>query len=135
MFKFSPDPLFYTVGFRTREIKATEKILTKVYEAGYLGFKSDDSIATYSGLQVSEYRQLLAMDPHVEIMLNKGRTDSEARTSRKLIEKVEEGDMKAIQLKLTHQHNWMPARPSSDSDNTLVIRVENAEPDFSGDDN
>lgn len=133
--KFLPDPLFYTLGFRTREIKATEKVLNDLYKAGYLGLKRPEAVATYCNMTVSEYRQLIANDPNVENMFNKGKVDSETRTSIKLIEQVEEGNIKAIQLKLTHQHDWMPAKPEASEDNTLVIRVENAEPEFFDDDN
>lgn len=134
IFKFSPDPLFYTVGYRVREIKATEKVLDSLYKAGYLGLKKDEAIATYCGMNVSEYRQLLANDPNAEAMLNHGRVESETRTSIKLLEQVEEGNIKAIQLKLTHQHDWMPAKPANEADATVTIVVKNAEPELEQED-
>lgn len=134
MFKFTPDPLFYTVGFEVREIKATEKQVNRLYQAGYLGLKKDESIATFCGMRVEEYRQLCINDPIAERAVFQGRVDSEARTSMKLLELANDGDMKAIQLKLTHQHDWMPAKPVNDTDATVTIVVKNAEPELEQDD-
>lgn len=128
-FPFSPDPLFFTVEFETRKVKATERMLNKLYEAGYLGLRKDEQLATFAGMTLSEFNTIRANDPLVDRAVFMGRTDSEARTSMKLLERVEEGDVKAIQLKLTHQHDWMPAKPANDTDNTVTIRVVNAEPD------
>lgn len=127
MFNFSPDPLFYTVGFEPRVLKATEKQINKLYQAGYLGLKTDEAIATYSNMRVDEYRLLRESDQLAARAVEQGRVDSEARTSMKLIQLVEAGEIKAIQFKLTHRHDWMPAKPEGGDDKTVTIRVVNAE--------
>lgn len=131
--RYNPDPLFYTVGFEPRVIKATEKQLAKMYKAGYLGFCKDEQVAIYCNMMVEEYRALCAADPLAAIAAERGRVASEARTAERLDDLVEEGDVKAILGKLKHKHNWMEAKATNETDNTLVIKVVNAEPESSKD--
>lgn len=131
--RYNPDPLFYTVGFEPRKIKATEKQLNRLFKAGYLGFCKEEQVAIYCNMTVEEYRILCEADPVAAVAVERGRVASEARTSERLDDLVEAGDVKAILGKLKHKHGWMEAKPTNDTDNTLVIKVVNAEPELSKD--
>jgi hypothetical protein len=70
-----------------------------------MGLKGD-SLALAAGLLPNEYRQLCQLDPLAELAAQKGKSDNEIRTARKLNEASDAGDAKASLAILTHVHGW-----------------------------
>ncbi len=63
--------MFKSLPLTTREIKATEAVLERIYDAAYLGLK-EDSLALAAGLLPVEYRLLKQHDKMAEIAELKG---------------------------------------------------------------
>lgn len=131
MFKFSfnPDPLFYSVGFNTRTVKATEKELLAMYNAGAHGLKKPEEIAIAIGMDVSEYRQICESDPRAAVAAAAGVIHGKLKYTQKMMTSADEGDVKAIAFLLTHIYDMMPTKPLNDNDNTVTVVVKNAEPE------
>ena len=96
---------FVTIPFEPRSIRATEKVLTKIYEAAYLGLKGD-SLALASGMTPSEYAALCSRDPDAKTVALQGKADAEAAHAKKLAEASLAGDAKASLAILQHVHGW-----------------------------
>jgi len=54
--------MFTSIPLTIREIKATEAVLERIYNAAYDGLKGD-SLALAAGLHPTEYNRLLQFDP------------------------------------------------------------------------
>jgi hypothetical protein len=98
--------MFKSLPITTREIKATEAILERIYEAAYLGLK-EDSLALAAGLLPVEYRLLKQHDKLAEIAELKGRADSEREHSQHMLNAARQGDAKAALEILKHTHGWV----------------------------
>lgn len=131
MFKFSfnPDPLFYSVGFKTREVKATEKQLLAMYNAGAHGILKDEEVALSVGMDASEYRQICQNDPRAAVAALAGNIHGRLKYTQTMMKQADEGDVKAIAFLLTHIYGLMPTKPATDTDNTVTVVVRNAEPE------
>jgi len=88
------------------ELKATEAVLERLYQAASLGLK-EDALALAAGLLPVEYRRLMAFDPLVEVAVLKGRADSEQEAATHLLEAARAGDAKAALAILQHTHGWV----------------------------
>ena len=97
---------FKSLPLATREIRATEAVLNRVYDAARLGLKGD-ALALAAGLLPVEYRRLCELDPIAELAEHKGRADGELAMTRKLHEAAEAGDAKAALEILKHAHGWV----------------------------
>jgi len=98
--------MFYSLGFEPRQIKATEVVLDKIYEAAYLGLKGE-ALAYAADLTPVEYRRLVEFDPTAKIAEEKGRADSEMEAARTVAAAIRAGDAKMALEKLKHQHQWV----------------------------
>jgi hypothetical protein len=98
--------MFHSLPLTTREVKATEAVLNRVYDAAKLGSKGDN-LALAAGLLPIEYRRLRELDPIVELAEQKGRADGEVALSRVLHEAAMNGDSKAALEILKHAHGWV----------------------------
>jgi len=98
-------PMFETLHYEPRQLKATETRLKAIYDAAYLGLKGNN-LAIAAGMMPSEYRQLCQLDPVAEMAELKGRADSEASNSRALHAAAQAGDAKAALAILQHRHDW-----------------------------
>ena len=96
----------HSLPLTVRELKATEAVLDRIYEAAKLGLKGD-SLAVTAGLLPSEYRQLCVLDPMTELTELKGRADGEAEMSKVLYQAAAQGDSKAALEVLKHVHGWV----------------------------
>ena len=98
--------MFKSLPLTTREIKATEAVLERIYDAAYLGLK-EDSLALAAGLLPVEYRLLKQHDKMAEIAELKGRADSEREHSQHMLNAARNGDAKAALEILKHTHGWV----------------------------
>lgn len=98
--------MFKSLPLSTREVRATEAVLNRVYDAARMGLKGD-ALALAAGLLPSEYRHLRELDPIAELAELKGRADGEFAMSKKLHEAAEAGDAKAALEILKHAHGWV----------------------------
>jgi hypothetical protein len=101
------DDTFRSIPFEPRELKATQEVLDRIYDAAKLGVKGD-ALAFAAGLLPIEYRRLLALDNAASIAEAKGRADSEVEAASVVRTAALEGDSKAAMALLTHLHDWMP---------------------------
>jgi hypothetical protein len=97
---------FKSLPLTIREVRATEAVLNRLYDAAKLGLKND-SLALAAGLLPQEYRRLRELDPIAELAEAKGRADGELAMSRVLHEAAEAGDAKAALEVLKHAHGWV----------------------------
>jgi hypothetical protein len=97
---------FKSLPLTIREVKATEAVLNRVYDAAKLGLKGDN-LALAAGLLPSEYRRLRELDPIAELAEQKGRADGEIAMSTVLHDAAMNGDSKAALEILKHAHGWV----------------------------
>jgi len=97
--------MFESLPYEPREIKATERNLTLIYEAARKGLKGD-SLALAAGMLPVEYRRLVQFDPIAEYAEIKGRADGEAEMAGVLRDAALAGDTKAAIDILKHVHKW-----------------------------
>lgn len=98
--------MFTSIPLTIREIKATEAVLERIYNAAYDGLKGD-SLALAAGLHPTEYNRLLQFDPIAETAEKMGRADAERDMARVLIGAAKGGDHKAALEVLKHVHGWV----------------------------
>jgi hypothetical protein len=89
-----------------REVKATEAVLTRIYDNAKLGLRGR-SLALACDLRPEEYRRLCEMDPSAELAELKGRADAEKEMSHIVYMAARAGDSKAALEMLKHQHDWV----------------------------
>ena len=98
--------MFRSLPLTTREIRATEAVLNRIYDAARKGLKGD-TLALAAGLLPVEYRRLCELDPLAELAEQKGRADGELAMSKVLHDAAEAGDAKAALEVLKHAHGWV----------------------------
>ena len=98
-------PAFVNVPHAPRTLRATEKVLTRLYESAKMGLKGD-SLALAAGMLPMEYRQLCQMDDRAALIALKGKADAELEHASKLAEASLAGDAKASLAILQHAHGW-----------------------------
>lgn len=94
-----------TIPNVVREVRATEQVLTNIYNAAKVGLKGD-SLALAAGLRPEEYRALCQLDPDVPLQVLKAKADAELLHATKLAEASQAGDVKASLAILQHIHGW-----------------------------
>lgn len=97
--------MFESLPYEPRVIKATEAVLTRIYEAAKKGLKGD-SLALAAGLTPYEYRTLVQLDPIAEHFEQKGRADGEAELAGIMMTAARGGDTKAAMDMLKYAHKW-----------------------------
>ena len=97
--------MFESLPYEPRVIKATEAVLTRIYEAAKKGLKGD-SLALAAGLTPYEYRTLGQLDPIAEHFEQKGRADGEAELAGIMMDAARGGDTKAAMDMLKYAHKW-----------------------------
>ena len=98
--------MFKSLPLAIREVKATEAVLNRIYDAAKMGLKGD-SLALRAGLLPVELRRLRELDPLTELAEQKGRADGEYAMSSVLHEAALAGDAKAALEILKHAHGWV----------------------------
>jgi hypothetical protein len=127
VFKFTPDPLFYSIENRVNKIKATQDELDRIFDAAYKGL-SGDALAIAAGFMPVDFNILCQSDSKAAEAVIYGRAQNEADISGVLMNNALNGDTKAATTVLTHKHGWKPAKPDNDGSAEIRIVVENAEP-------
>lgn len=97
---------FKSLPLVPREIKATEAVLERLYNAARLGLKGE-ALALRAGLLPIEFNRLRQLDPVADMAVMKGYADSEAEMATTLYEAGREGDVKAALEVLKHRHDWV----------------------------
>jgi hypothetical protein len=97
--------MFKSLPLTVREIKATEAVLNRIYEAARLGLKGD-SLALKADLLPVELRRLQEFDPLAQLAEAKGRADAEAQLSKVMMNAALAGDAKVALDVLKHKHDW-----------------------------
>ena len=97
---------FYSLPLVINEVRATEAVLNRIYDAAKLGLKGDN-LALAAGLLPKAYRQLCELDPIAEMAEQKGRAEGEMTASKQLHQAAAEGDAKAALAILQNVHGWV----------------------------
>jgi hypothetical protein len=97
---------FHSLPLVINEIRATEAVLNRIYDAAKIGLKGDN-LAFAAGMLPKAYRQLCEMDPVAEMAEQKGRADGEMRASMQLHKASDKGDAKATLAILQNVHGWV----------------------------
>ena len=97
---------FHSLPLVINEVRATEAVLNRIYDAAKIGLKGDN-LAFAAGMLPKAYRQLCEMDPVAEMAEQKGRADGEMRASMQLHKASDEGDAKATLAILQNVHGWV----------------------------
>ena len=100
---------FKSLPLTIREVKATEAVLERLYNAARRGLKGD-ALAYNAGLLPVEFRRLCQMDPIAEYAVGKGHADAEARMAEIVQDAAEAGDSKAAMDYLKHRADWTAAQ-------------------------
>ena len=97
---------FHSLPLVLNEIRATEAVLNRIYDAAKLGLKGDN-LALAAGMVPKAYRQLCEMDPIAQLAEQKGRAEGELVASKQLHQAAAEGDAKASLAILQNVHGWV----------------------------
>jgi hypothetical protein len=97
---------FQSLPITAREIKATEAVLERLYNAAKLGLKGDN-LALNAGLLPVEFRRLCQLDPIADLAVRKGYADAEGEMSQVVYAAARTGDTKAAMDMLKHRHDWV----------------------------
>jgi N-acetylglutamate synthase-like GNAT family acetyltransferase len=97
---------FHSLPLVINEIRATEAVLNRIYDAAKIGLKGDN-LALASGMTPTAYRQLCEMDQVALLAEQKGRADGERLASTQLHKAAEQGDAKAALSILQNVHGWV----------------------------
>jgi len=97
---------FYSLPLVINEIRATEAVLNRIYDAAKIGLKGDN-LALAAGLLPKAYRQLCELDPVAKLAEEKGRAEGELALTQVLHTAALEGDAKVALEILKHQHGWV----------------------------
>ena len=97
---------FHSLPLVLNEVRATEAVLNRIYDAAKLGLKGDN-LALAAGMVPRTYRQLCELDPLAQLADQKGRAEGELLASKQLHKAAEEGDAKASLAILQNVHGWV----------------------------
>ena len=97
---------FHSLPLVINEIRATEAVLNRIYDAAKIGLKGDN-LALAAGLLPKAYRQLCELDPLAQLAEEKGRAEGEKALTQVLHTAALEGDAKVALEILKHQHGWV----------------------------
>jgi hypothetical protein len=97
---------FHSLPLVINEIRATEAVLNRIYDAAKIGLKGDN-LALAAGLLPKAYRQLCELDPLAQLAEDKGRAEGEMALTQVLHTAALEGDAKVALEILKHQHGWV----------------------------
>ena len=98
--------MFKSLPLTVREVKATEAMLERIYDAAKLGLKGD-ALALAAGLLPVEYNRLKELDQMAQMAEQKGKADGEFMASQQLHAAAAAGDAKAALAILQHAHGWV----------------------------
>lgn len=84
------------------ELKVTPRLLSEMSNLASLGMNMTQ-IYQYYGLTKEEFFELRNQHPEIHTAINRGKTKQLASVSAKLMERVAQGDIKAIQFYLSAQ--------------------------------
>lgn len=99
-------PMFETLPYEPRQLRATEDRLHRIYRAAKLGLKGDN-LALAAGMLPKEYARLKQFDEIAEYAELKGRAEGEMEMSHLLHEAAAQGDAKAALAILQNVHGWV----------------------------
>ena len=97
---------FHSLPLVLNEVRATEAVLNRIYDAAKLGLKGDN-LALAAGMVPRTYRQLCELDPLAQLAEQKGRAEGELLASKQLHNAAEQGDAKAALAILQNVHGWV----------------------------
>jgi len=97
---------FHSLPLVLNEVRATEAVLNRIYDAAKLGLKGDN-LALAAGMVPKVYRQLCELDPLAQLAEQKGRAEGELAASKQLHEASAQGDTKASLAILQNVHGWV----------------------------
>ena len=99
-------PMFETLPYEPRQLRATEDRLARIYRAAKRGLKGDN-LALAAGMLPKEYARLKQFDEIAEYAELKGRAEGELEMSELLHEAAAQGDAKAALAILQNVHGWV----------------------------
>ena len=97
---------FHSLPLVLNEVRATEAVLNRIYEAAKRGLKGDN-LALAAGMVPKAYRQLCELDPIAQLAEQKGRAEGELLASSQLHDAAANGDAKAALAILQNVHGWV----------------------------
>ena len=97
---------FHSLPLVINEIRATEAVLNRIYDAAKIGLKGDN-LALAAGMTPTTYRRLCEMDQVALLAEQKGRADGEMQASKQLHKASDQGDAKASLAILQNIHGWV----------------------------
>lgn len=100
---------FQSLPLTVREVKATEAVLERLYNAARMGLRGD-ALAYRAGLLPVEFRRLTQMDPAAEYAVAKGHADTEAAMAGVVLTAAQSGDAKMALEYLKHRADWTAAQ-------------------------
>ena len=99
-------PMFQTLPYEPRQLRATEDRLARIYRAAKRGLKGDN-LALAAGMLPKEYARLKQFDEIAEYAELKGRAEGEMEMSEMLHQAALQGDAKAALAILQNVHGWV----------------------------
>jgi hypothetical protein len=119
---------YLSIPSQPRQVRATEAVLDRIYNAAKVGLKGD-SLALASGLLPIEFRQLCELDPSAELAARQGKADAELEHATLLAQASRNGDAKASLSILQHIHGWQSKEQNASfGQNGITIVIGDVQP-------
>jgi len=119
-----PQMAFESLPLSVRNIRASEDVLRRIYNAARKGLKGD-TLARVAGLSPIEYRRLCEMDPVAEEAAGWGYADAEYAAANTIQDAIAAGDAKVALDYLKHRADWV-AKQHITVDNHTSISITQA---------
>ena len=113
-----------TIPNITRELKATERNLDRIYQSARAGLRGN-SLALAAGFRPTELATLQAVDEMALLAEMQGRADSEREHAELLTAASRGGDAKASLAILQHAHGWTSRQEITGANGKDLIPVQN----------
>ena len=115
---------FESLPLTVRDVRASEEVLRRIYNAARKGLKGD-TLARVAGLSPIEYRRLCEMDPIAEEAAGWGYADAEYAAANAIQTAIDAGDAKIALDYLKHRADWV-AKQQITIDNYTSISITDA---------
>jgi hypothetical protein len=119
-----PPMAFESLPLSVRNIRASEDVLRRIYNAARRGLKGD-TLARVAGLSPIEYRRLCELDPVAEEAAGWGYADAEYAAANAIQDAIDAGDAKVALDYLKHRADWV-AKQHITVDNHTSISITQA---------
>ena len=114
---------FESLPLTIREVRASEDVLRRIYDAARKGLRGD-TLARAAGLAPVEYRRLVELDPLADEAAGWGYADAELAAATAIQTAIDAGDAKIALDYLKHRSDWVAKQAISIENHTSISIID-----------